>query len=167
MEPGDPLHRLHPIVKRVDDGRRFILLEESAARWRGSRGYVENVAAAVALATVSPRAAGRVYNVAEAESVTEMEWTRRVARTAGFTGQVITVPTDRALAHLKFPGNTAQHWVAGSSRIRKELGYTEPIPFDEGLARTVAWQRANPPADFDPKQFDYAAEDAAFPASAA
>src|SRR5262245_45260284 len=76
--PGDPLHRVHPIVKRVDDGRRTIFLEENAARWRGPRGYVENVAAAIALATVSPKAAGGVYNIAEIESFTELEWSTRV-----------------------------------------------------------------------------------------
>jgi nucleoside-diphosphate-sugar epimerase len=43
--PGDALHRLMPIVKRVADGRRVILLEEKLARWRAPRGYVENVAA--------------------------------------------------------------------------------------------------------------------------
>src|SRR6266849_9742050 len=48
--PGDPLHRFHPIVKRVDDGRRHIILAETLAAWRSPRGYVENVAAAIVLA---------------------------------------------------------------------------------------------------------------------
>ncbi|MGH9640623.1 MAG: NAD-dependent epimerase/dehydratase family protein, partial [Bryobacteraceae bacterium] len=63
--PGDPVHRLFPYVKRMDDNRTAILLQEDAAWWRGPRGYVENVAAAIALAAVSPAAAGRIYNVAE------------------------------------------------------------------------------------------------------
>jgi hypothetical protein len=46
-------------------------------------------------------------------------------------------------------------------RIRQELGYTEPVPLDVGISRTIKWERANPPAQVDPKQFDYAAEDAA------
>ena len=53
--PGDPLHRLHPILKRIDDGRPAILMQEEAAQWRGLRGYVENVAAAIALAATSPK----------------------------------------------------------------------------------------------------------------
>src|SRR5947207_6264937 len=51
--PGDPLHRLSPIVKRIDDGRRFMLFEEKHAAWRSPRGYVENVASAIALAAIS------------------------------------------------------------------------------------------------------------------
>src|SRR5579863_2478887 len=30
--PGDPLHRLHPILKRIDDGRRAILMQEELAQ---------------------------------------------------------------------------------------------------------------------------------------
>ena len=40
-------------------------------------------------------------------------------------------------------------------------GYREPVGLEEGLARTIAWERANPPEQFDAAQFDYAAEDTA------
>ena len=43
--PGDPLHRLFPILKRIDDGRPALLLDERMAQWRATRGFVENVAA--------------------------------------------------------------------------------------------------------------------------
>ena len=46
-----------------------------------------------------------------------------------------------------------------SKRIRAELGYVEPITVDETLRRTVAWEKANPPREIDPAQYDYAAED--------
>jgi hypothetical protein len=58
------------------------------------------------------------------------------------------------------PGNLDQHWAVDSTRIRRELGYREPIAAREAIARTIAWERANPPA-IDRRQFDYAAEDAA------
>jgi nucleoside-diphosphate-sugar epimerase len=159
--PGDPLHRLFPILKRVDDGRPVIVVGEEAAGWRAARGYVENVAAAIALATVSERAAGRVYNVAEEEAFTELEWTRRVAAAAGWDGEVAVVGADATPAHLKFAGDARQHWSASSGRIRGELGYCEEVSLVEALRRTIAWERANPPAQVDPAQFDYAAEDAA------
>jgi dTDP-D-glucose 4,6-dehydratase len=50
--------------------------------------------------------------------------------------------------------------ITDSTRIRRELGYNEAIPFDEALKRTIAWERANPPATIDAQLFDYAAEDA-------
>jgi nucleoside-diphosphate-sugar epimerase len=164
--PGDPLHRLHPILKRIDDGRPAILMQEEFAQWRALRGYVENVAAAIALAVISPQAAGRIYNVAELKSFSELEWAQNVGRVAGWKGTVLALPKQQTPAHLQIPYNAAQHWTASSARIREELGFHEPISFDTALERTIAWERANPPATVDPKQFDYAAEDAALDARA-
>ena len=158
--PGDRLHRLFPLLKRMDDGRPAILLPERLAAWRGPRGYVENVAAAIALAATDARATGRTYNVAEAERLTELEWARRVADAVGWRGRFVVLPDDATPSHLRMPGRLEQHWAADSSRIRAELGYAEPVSRDESLGRTIAWERANPPA-VDPAQFDYAAEDVA------
>jgi nucleoside-diphosphate-sugar epimerase len=63
--PGDPLHRFFPLLKRFDDGRSSILLADDLAAWRGPRGYVENIAHAIALAATSNQVAGRVYNVCQ------------------------------------------------------------------------------------------------------
>jgi hypothetical protein len=48
-----------------------------------------------------------------------------------------------------------------TTRLRRELGYEEPVSEEEALHRTIAWERANPPGQLDPAQFDYAAEDRA------
>lgn len=162
--PGDPLHRLFPIVKRVDDGRPALLLDERMAQWRATRGFVENVAAAVALAVVRDEARGRVYNVGDAASHSELEWTRAVCAAAGYRGEVLTVPAERTPRHLLPPGNTAQHWTTSTDRIRSELGFREPVPEAEAITRTVEWERAHPPAGVDPAQFDYPAEDEALAA---
>ena len=161
--PRDPLHRLHPILKRMDDRRPAILIQEDAARWRGPRGYVENVAAAIALATISPKAAGRIYNVADAESPSELEWAQHVGRAAGWKGSVVAIAKELTPAHLRVPYDSAQHWTMSSARIREELGFSEPVSQAAALERTIAWERENPPS-IDPRQFDYAAEDAALAA---
>jgi nucleoside-diphosphate-sugar epimerase len=158
--PGDRLHRLFPIVKRIDDRRPALLFEAKQAVWRGPRGYVENVASAIALAATSDRAAGRIYNVAETDNLTELDWAKAVARVAGWPGALHVVPADGTPAHLRLPGNYDQHWVVDSTRIRAELGYVEPIGRDEAIRRTIEWERANPPPT-DPRALDYEAEDAA------
>jgi nucleoside-diphosphate-sugar epimerase len=161
--PGDRLHRLFPILKRIDDGRKTILFASDFACWRWSRGYVDNMAAAIALATTSGRAAGRIYNVAEEPPLSERDWTEKVAQQAGWRGALVELPAGRVPSHLRFPGNPAQDWAASSQRIREDLGYREVVPFEEGLRRTIAWERANPPL-IHPSQFDYDAEDAALAA---
>lgn len=160
--PRDGQHRLFPLLKRFDDGRPAILLERGLARWRGSRGYVENIAAAIALAATDDRSAGRVYNVAEPDAPTEAEWARLVGQAAGWDGEIVALPRDRLPEALVPRFDTAQPMVTDTRRIRHELGYAEPVPRDEALRRTVAWQRAHPPAGVDPAAFDYVAEDIAF-----
>jgi nucleoside-diphosphate-sugar epimerase len=159
--PGDPLHRLFPIVKRIDDGRPVILLHEGMARWRATRGYVEDVGAAVALAATRDEASGRVYNVGEEAALSELEWTQAVCRAAGYAGEVLALPPEAAPAHLQPPGNVEQHWATSTALIRRELGFAEAAAPEAALVRTIEWERAHPPAAVDPAPFDYAAEDAA------
>ena len=165
--PGDPLRRLHPVLRRIDDRRPAILFEQGWAGWRSPRGYVENVAAAIASAAVNAHAAGRVYNVAETPAFSEVEWARKIAAATAWEGEFVCLPKARMPAHLMQPGNSAQHWEADSSRIRQELGYREPVPLEEALRSTIAWTRTHPPGKFNPHQFDYAAEDAAISAAGA
>ncbi len=63
--PNDRQHRFFEFLKRMDDQRPAIILEENFAPWQWTRGYVENVAAAIVLAITNDRAAGRIYNVGE------------------------------------------------------------------------------------------------------
>jgi nucleoside-diphosphate-sugar epimerase len=154
--PGDRQHRLHGYLKRMDDGRPAILLDEGHASWRAPRGFVENVAWAVSLAATGDKAKGRVYNVAEPECRSEADWVRAIARVAGWRGRVVTVPEGRML----MPYDTRHHWVVDSSRIRRDLGYDEPISAGEALRRAVEWERANPPSGADAAHFDYTGEDA-------
>jgi nucleoside-diphosphate-sugar epimerase len=153
--PGDYRHRLYPYLRRMDDGRPAVLLDEAMAGWRCTRGYVEDVAAAIALAATDPRAAGRVYNVGEAVALTEAEWVRAVGEAAGWQGEVVAVPGGR----LPVSGNLAQDLVTDTSRIRGELGYHEELPPKDALRQAVLWERASPPAEAPP--FDYAEEDRA------
>jgi len=159
--PGDLLRRLQPVVKRIADGRRALVFAASFAAWRGSRGYVEDVARAIALAATSDAATGRTYNVAELDAPSELGWAQRVGAQMGWDGELVVLPDERTPNHLRRPGNAAQDWVVDSTRIRAELGYAEVVDRDDALARTIAWERETPARGFAPHVFDYAAEDAA------
>lgn len=163
--PGDDQHRIFEYLKRMDDERPAILLNEVRAGWRWNRGYVENVAAAIALAATDDRAVGRVYNVGEKVASTEAEWVRRIGRAAGWAGQVLALPEEQLPAHLKTPYDWRHDCVGDTGRIRRELGYDEPVNLEEAMQRSVTWERAQPPRAMDPKHFDYAAEDTAIEAS--
>jgi nucleoside-diphosphate-sugar epimerase len=157
--PGDYQHRMFQFLKRMDDQRPFILLDELDAQWRWTHGYVENVSAAIALAVSDDRAAGRVYNVGEPFALTFEEWVRRIGEAAGWQGRIVIAPRGTLPGPLSSGIHAEQHIDVGTTRIRHELGYRESIPLDEAIRRTVTWERANPPAKVDPKEFDYALED--------
>jgi nucleoside-diphosphate-sugar epimerase len=161
--PGDYVHRFYPVLKRIDDGRKHIIFADDVAATRTPRGYVDDVAAAIALAATSSQSAGRIYNVGEAESFGELDWARKIAAATGWTGEFIILPHDKTPKHLLWPGNTAQHLVVSSDRIRKELGYCELLPRAEAIRRTIVWERAHPPEQ-SMALFDYAAEDQALAA---
>jgi nucleoside-diphosphate-sugar epimerase len=146
-------------VKRMVDERPAILLDERMAGWRSPRGYVEDVAHAVALAVTDERAAGHIYNVAEPEAHTLREWVEQLGGAFGWQGRVVLVPSDLTPLAMD-PGDVPNHpWVASSERIRAELGYSERTPRGEALRRTVEWQRDHLPEEIDPDQFDYEGDD--------
>jgi nucleoside-diphosphate-sugar epimerase len=163
--PGDKYHRTHEYLKRMDDGREKILLEETRARWRWTRGYVENVADAIALAVTDERASGRFFNVGEPDALTEKEWVQSIGRAAGWNGEVVTLPKELMPGRLVAPYNFEHQLCCDTGRIREELGYSECVSRDEAMKKTVEWERAlppgQPPDQEDSERFNYAAEDAA------
>jgi nucleoside-diphosphate-sugar epimerase len=149
--PGDEQHRLAPYLQPMRDGRPAVLVDEGLARWRCLRGYVEDVAEAVALAVMSPASAGRVYNVAEPTAYTEAEWVARIGAVVGWGGAVVPVPGGR----MPVPFDTAQALTVDTTRIRAELGYREGVDPDDALRATVEWERKHLPE----VPVDYAQED--------
>jgi nucleoside-diphosphate-sugar epimerase len=163
--PGD--YRPYYYLKKMNDGRPFILLDERLAQWQFSRGYSENVAHAVVLAATNPRASGRIYNVADEPTLAQMEWIELIAQAAGWNGEILTAPPSRLPDHLVRKEYLEQHWVVDTGRIREELGFGERIAPAEAMRRTLAWIQANPldreeeEKLFDPQEYNYPAEDEA------
>ncbi|MFO0892751.1 MAG: NAD-dependent dehydratase [Isosphaeraceae bacterium] len=155
--PGDPYRRLSCYLKRMDDERPLIVLDHGMARWRCPRGFVQDVAAAIARSVVDDRATGRVYNVADPVAFTEAEWVAKIGEVVGWEGEVVSVPAGR----IPLPYRCEQHLDTDPSRLGHELGVIEWVDGIEALGRTVAWERANPPESIQGiGLLDYGAEDA-------
>jgi nucleoside-diphosphate-sugar epimerase len=92
--------------------------------WRWTHGYVENVAAAIVLGALHPRAAGRIYNVGE-------DYTPTVGE------RLLDLPSASTQAATSSTANFAQNIAYDTTRIRQELGYKEPVGYAEGLRRTL------------------------------
>lgn len=142
--PRDRQRRVEGYLQRLAGESSVLRLNPAEARWRCTRGYVEDVAWAIALAAVDDRAAGEVYNVGEPEGLTEQAWVEAIAQAAAWPGRVVADPS--ALPSL--PANWSVPLTVNTGRIRAHLGYAEPVGRTEGLRRTVRAAGADaPPPD--------------------
>jgi nucleoside-diphosphate-sugar epimerase len=164
--PGDRQHRLARYLRSMEDGRPAIVLGETHAKWRWSRGYVENVASAIALAVGDRRATGRIYNVAADTAASEADWIRAIARTAAWDGELRVVPDERLPVPLRHPFDFAQHLEVDTTAIRSELGFRQPVDEAEGLSRTIEWELQTL-SEVPDLRLDYSAEDEALARSRA
>lgn len=144
--PGDRQHRLQAYLRRMADDRAPILLEEGQAKWRWTRGFVENVAAALALVLTDPRSGDHVYNVGDEPTLTEREWVERIAAMAGWEGEVLPVSRVKLPEDLRQPFDWRYDLWTDIGSLCSDLGYVQPIPLDETLRRTVDWERSEPKA---------------------
>jgi nucleoside-diphosphate-sugar epimerase len=132
--PNDPQRRIAGYVDRLRAGSGRLRLNSAEAAWRCTRGYVEDVAAAIALAALDDRAGGATYNLGESDALSERLWFEAVAEAAGWNGEIIVdAETPPSLpARWEFPLET------DTRRIREQLGSREPIGRSAGLRRSVS-----------------------------
>lgn len=130
--PGQLLHRVLPrAVIAGLTGRKMPLHGGGQAK----KSYIHARDLARAIWLVSERAPlGRTYNVGSRAPVTIRELVETTATAIGITLSDLVDETPPR------PGEDSVYWL-DSSRIATELGWTEEIGLDEGIAEMVAWGR--------------------------
>ena len=78
---------------------------------------------------------GDIFNIGDGTELTNLDLARKVCALAGADESSVTFVADR-------PGHDLRYGVT-SERLH-ELNWRPVVPFDEGLARTVAWYRDHP-----------------------
>ena len=148
------------VMRRVLDGRTFIVLPEGGLTLI-TRGYTENVAHAVLLAVDRPEVAGgQIYNCGDVQQLSMAQWVEVVARTMDARLEVLSVPDAHAYpARELLPMRcSAHHQLLDLFKIRAELGYADPVPPVEAMARTVRWYLEHSPAPDAPVNADIEAQ---------
>jgi UDP-glucose 4-epimerase len=97
--------------------------------------YIENAVSAnlPALGAPAERIAGRVFNVACGERFTLQHTFRTLAQLTGYAQSPVYVEARAGDIRMS---------LADISAARQAFGYVPQVSFEEGLRRTVAWQRA-------------------------
>jgi len=156
--PRDYQYRFYDYIKRMNDKRPAIILENGQDQNRITRGYVADVAGSVVNAVENNNAIGKIYNVGETDAISESEWIGKIAAIMEWKGKIISVPKDDLPENMKEDARYDQNLDIDTSPIRTELGYAERCDRREALRQTIAWQLANPQQD-NRLRFDYTAED--------
>lgn len=160
--PGDSTgqkRRFWAYLKRMEDRRPAIVLDERTARWNAPWGYAEDVAEAVRLVVENPSAAGEIYNVCDQEPLDVRSWIQELAAVAGWSGDIVVVDRECPAPSLPRKLNLDQRLDMDSHKIRRHLKFQEMFSRRQALSRTATWDLDHPLAT-DPAQFDYEAEDA-------
>ncbi|WP_030763561.1 dTDP-glucose 4,6-dehydratase [Streptomyces griseus] len=97
--------------------------------------HVDDHCRAVHLVLTRGRA-GEIYNVGGGNEQTNLAVTERLLELCGADRTAIRHVTDRKGHDLRYS--------LDETKIREELGYAPRVPFDRGMADTVAWYRDNP-----------------------
>ncbi len=79
--------------------------------------------------------AGGIYNIGGGTELTNRELTTRLLSLCGY-GEEMVEPVEDRLGHDR-------RYSVDCTKIREELGYVPKVPFEQGLADTVAWYQNN------------------------
>jgi nucleoside-diphosphate-sugar epimerase len=132
--PNDRQRRVAKYADKLRTATASLRLNAAESAWRCTRGYVEDVAAAITLAALSDASAGEIFNVGEREALSEGAWVRTIADLTGWEGEVVFDAT----AVSERQANWRVDLVVDTSKIRSVLGFHEPVGVELGLWRTIA-----------------------------
>jgi dTDP-glucose 4,6-dehydratase len=96
--------------------------------------FVEDYCRAIALA-LEKAAPGSVYNISSGESQPNLKIVRTILRFLAKSDSLIQYVQDR-------PGHD-RRYALDSSKIRRDLGWSPQLSFEDGLRKTIEWYGAN------------------------
>ncbi len=135
--PGVAMAREWFVVQRLRAGRRRLALLDGGPHLL-HRVYVDNAVHAVLRLLDHPREAdGHAFHVGDGHVPTAAALCAQIGVVAGRPVDLVPVPG--ALRPPVHPWAAPRPVVLDLCQIRSRLGYAEPVPPDEGLARTVRW----------------------------
>lgn len=135
---NDPNRRFKDIIHQINGGAKNIKINEKIAALKTCKCYVENIAQGIAL-IAQKGIVGEIYNLTDNEIFSELEWNQIIAKLMNWNGDFVITYEDNGYELVK-AANLDQHLVVDSTKIRKELGFTETISLETGLLNTIQWE---------------------------
>lgn len=127
-----------PETSRIDDylipmlqKKKEIFISPQRKNWKFSRALNKNVAFGIFLVIKNLQFGKNIYNIAEKNVFTEIEWIEKIANICGWKGKILENN------NLNFDVNLNQNFYVSSDKIRNELGFHEKYDPSLGLEENV------------------------------
>ena len=169
--PNAPANPEWSIVRRVLDGRKHLVVPNTAAPRR--RAFGKNAAHALLLGVDKPEeSSGQIYNVREDAQYSQRQIVEFIIKLMGRDCEIVEMPPALASRVYRGSGAPAVEAVANYdiTKIKSQLGYSDVVPVSSALACSVEWLLENRPEPGGENEmqlgdpFAYEAEDALFAA---
>jgi nucleoside-diphosphate-sugar epimerase len=137
--PGDRQRRFAWAIRPMLAKAPVLEVDRAWAAWRTTYGYVDDVAAGLALAASHPAASG-VYNLGDEDAVDHAAWAGRFAAALRWAGEFRSVARESVAEprRTQLGGlDLSLPFVTDTGRIRRELGYGEVTAPADALQRTI------------------------------
>ena len=143
--PFDYQRRVESIVDKLEESDGVVKLHPIQANFRWSWGYVDNVAEMILLAAGDHEPGNHIYNIGFPEGISVEEQHRMVADAIDWSGEIVvaedgTEPPEQ---------NLAQHWIADTSKFRRDFDFREQFSIEEAFKLTVENAKLHGNSDHD------------------
>jgi nucleoside-diphosphate-sugar epimerase len=162
--PRAPANHEWAVVKRVLDRRPFMIMPHDGIACF-QRGYVENLAHLVWLASTRPEASGEIFNAGDERVLSARRVAELIVAELGAEMELIGVPAQ--FCRGIYPLAQKSNLILDMSKARALLGYRDVVDVEDATRLTARWLAEHPPRDEElraaasagPGNFDYPRED--------
>ena len=159
--PRAPMNHEWAVVKRILDGRPFMILPHDGVTYF-QRGYADNLAHLVFLAATRPEAAGEAFNAGDERVLSCLHVAELIRDELRSDIEFVGIPA--GFCPGVFPLAEKSNQMLDMSKARNLLGYRDVVDVETATRRTAVHLRDHPPEarDLYPAgtgKFDYERED--------
>ncbi len=139
--PRTPRQWLWPVVRRVLEGRRHIIVPGDGSSVHPT-GYSENVANIVLLACDKDEANGHAFNAVDDRTYRIKDFVAMTGRALGHDWEIVEI--SHPLAYELSKGYApAESRMLDNTNVKTILGHVDIVPVEEGVRRTAEWLAKN------------------------
>ena len=130
---GDYQRRVGEMIDKLQASDGELKLHPIQAKFRWTWGYVENIADMLLECVGDRRSGNRIYNLGFPAGVSVVELYEMVADVIDWDGSIVVTEDDTAEPEQ----NLTQHWIADSTKFRRDFNYTEKVTLEEAISLSL------------------------------